>query len=352
MTYKSYFRSDIDAMTGYAPGEQPKVLNLTKLNTNENPYPPSPRVFSILREFDATTLRLYPEPLADSLRDVIAELNGAKRENIIAGNGSDDILTMTIRCFCNQKLAMACIDPTYSLYSVLADLQGTSCIKIGLNDDFSLPENLLTQAAAANLLMLARPNAPTSNTFPMSAIENLCANFKGIVFIDEAYADFAEDSCMALALRFPNVIVSRTMSKSYALAGARLGYAVASKQIIDGMMKMKDSYNVNMLTQKIAIEAFRDQNYLRQTVEKIKQTRTRFAGELTAMGFKIIPSSANFLFVSPPDGNGRLYFEALRSNNIIVRYFPDAKTEKYVRISIGTDADMDRVLAVTRQIYA
>ncbi len=351
MDYQSYFRPEIDTMSGYAPGEQPKVLNLVKLNTNENPYPPSPRVRELLGNFDVARLRLYPEPTADSLRDVIADLNGVTRGNVIAGNGSDDILTMVVRCFSDATRKLACIDPTYSLYPVLAGLQNAECVRIELADDFSLPSDILEQAAGANLLMFARPNAPTGNLFPKGEVENICAGFRGIVFIDEAYVDFAEDNCLDLAMRYPNVIVSRTMSKSYALAGARLGYAIACPQIIDGMMKMKDSYNVNMLTQKIAIEAFLDRDYLRQTVGRIIATRGRVAGELTALGFSIIPSSTNFLFVSPPDGNGRLYFEALREHNIIVRYFPGEKTGKYARISIGTDAEMDQVMEVTRKLY-
>ncbi len=351
MDYKSYFRPTVDAMGGYTPGEQPKVLDLIKLNTNENPYPPSPRVEEVLRDFDTAKLRLYPEPTADSLRDVIASVNGVQRENVIVGNGSDDILTIIVRCFCDAKRKMACIDPTYSLYPVLGELQGAECVRIELDDDFSLPDDILEQAAVANLLMFARPNAPTGNLFPRERVEEICAHFRGIVFIDEAYVDFSENNCLDLAMRYPNVIVSRTMSKSYALAGVRLGYAVANAKIIDGMMKMKDSYNVNMLTQRIAIEAFKDGEYLRRMVDKIISTRNRIAAALKELGFTMVPSSTNFLFVSPPDGNGRLYFEELRKHNIIVRYFPGKKTGDYARISIGTDAEMDRVMEVTRSIY-
>ena len=347
----SYFRPEIDAMNGYAPGEQPKVCNLIKLNTNENPYPPSPHVVEFLQRFAAENLRLYPEPLADSLRDTIAEVNGVRRENVITGNGSDDILTIVVRCFCDAQRPMACINPTYSLYPVLAELQGATCRRIELTDDFALPENLLAQAAGANLLMMARPNAPTGNLFPKAEVEKICAEFRGMVFIDEAYVDFSPNNCLDLALRYPNVIVSRTMSKSYAMAGARLGYAISNPATIDGMMKMKDSYNVNMLTQKIAMEAFRDREYLQATVKRIIATRERIAGELRQTGFTIIPSSTNFLFASPPDGDGHRYFEELRKNSIIVRYFPGEKTGRYVRISIGTDADMDRVMEITRRIY-
>jgi len=352
MVYQSYFRPEIDAMAGYTPGEQPKqVSDLIKLNTNENPYPPAPGVSALLRNLDVERLRLYPEPLADTLRDIIADLNGVQRDNIIAGNGSDDILTIVTRCFCDSKRTMACIEPTYSLYPVLAGLQGAECRRIDLNADFSLPEDLVEQARGANILMIARPNAPTGNSFPKALMEKVCREFHGIVFIDEAYADFADDNCVDLAMRYDNVIVSRTMSKSYALAGARLGYAIAAAPIIAGMMKMKDSYNVNMLTQKVAAEAFLDRAYLAETVKKIRATRERTFAALTALGFDIVPSAANFLFAAPPDGNGALYFDALRKHNIIVRFFPGPKTARYVRISIGTDAAMDRVLEVARELY-
>ncbi|MDD3119371.1 MAG: histidinol-phosphate transaminase [Victivallales bacterium] len=347
----SYFRPAIAAMSGYTPGEQPKVSNLIKLNTNENPYPPSPQVDEVLRQFAAGKLRLYPEPMADTLRDVIAALNGVSRENIIAGNGSDDILTIAVRSFCDAERPLACPDPTYSLYPALAEIQGAPCRRIALNDDFSLPEDLAAQAAGANLLLLARPNAPTGNLFPKEEIVRLCAAFDGMVLIDEAYVDFAADNCLDLAMNCPNVIVSRTMSKSYALAGARVGYAVSQSETIAGMMKVKDSYNLNMLTQRIAAAAFQDRAYLRQTVNRILATRARVAAELSRIGFAIIPSSTNFLFASPPDGDGGRYFELLRQNHIIVRYFPGARTGRYVRISIGSDADMDRVMAVTHQIY-
>ncbi|MBN2640203.1 MAG: histidinol-phosphate transaminase [Victivallales bacterium] len=350
--YKSYFRADIDAIAGYTPGEQPKVNKLIKLNTNENPYPPSPRISDMLKNFDASLLRLYPQPMCDSLRDVIAGLHGVERNNIIVGNGSDDILTIAVRCFSDAGKKTACVDPTYSLYEVLTGIQGGQCVKIPLNEDFSLPENLLELLDGVNLLLLPRPNAPTGNSFDKSRIDDLCANFDGIVLIDGAYADFAKDSCMELAMKYPNVIVSRTLSKSYSLAGVRLGYAVAHRNIIEGMMKVKDSYNVNMLTQKIAIEALLDRDYLEKTVAKIKLTRARLSRELAATGFKVMPSEANFVLASPPDGNAGLYFEALRKHNIIVRYFPGDRTGAFVRITVGTDDEIDQLLEVTRGLYA
>ena len=212
---KSYFRPEIDAMTGYVPGEQPKLQNLIKLNTNENPYPPSPKAAEFLRNFDYSKLRRYPNPMADDLRDAIAQRNGMSRENIVVGNGSDDVLTMIFRCFTDKERPMAMLYPSYSLYAELAAMQNAQVIKIALDPDtFELPENLLEQAAPANLLMLTRPNAPTGNTFDYDTVSNICRNFDGIVVIDEAYADFAPDNCMGLTKELDNVIVMRTFSKS------------------------------------------------------------------------------------------------------------------------------------------
>jgi len=343
----SYFRKEIDDMSGYVPGEQPKGMTFIKLNTNENPYPPSPEVEKVLRNFDPSRLRLYPDPLCDELRDTAASLYGVGRENIIAGNGSDDILTIAIRSFTSEKKALACLSPSYSLYKVLARIQSAPCKEIKLNSDFSLPDDLLEQSKGAGLFIFARPNAPTGNAFPMKEIERFCAGFDGAVMIDEAYADFADDNCMQLVGKYPNVIIGRTLSKSYSLAGARLGLAVASPAIIDGMMKVKDSYNVNMLTQKLAAVAMRDQAYFKEVTSKIKNTRARLSGELKKFGFTVTNSETNFLFVSPPGGNGEGYYKFLRENLILVRYFSGPVTGPYVRITIGTDEETDKLLEVT-----
>ena len=343
----SYFRKEIDGMSGYVPGEQPKGMTFIKLNTNENPYPPSPEVEKLLKNFDFSRLRLYPDPICDELRETAAALYGVGTENIIAGNGSDDILTIAIRSFTSDKKPLACLTPSYSLYKVLARIQGAPCREIKLESDFSLPGDLLEQASGAGLFIFARPNAPTGNSFPMESIEKFCAGFNGAVMIDEAYADFADDNCMGLVGKYPNVIICRTFSKSYSLAGARLGLAVASPEIIDGMMKVKDSYNVNMLTQKIAAAAMRDQAYFKEVTGKIRNTRRRLADELKKSRFTVMESQTNFLFVSPPDKDGERYYKFLRENLILVRYFPGGATGPYVRITVGTDEETDKLLDAT-----
>jgi len=352
--YKSYFRSVVDAMAGYAPGEQPKMLDLVKLNTNENPFPPSPAVLGALETFDAAMLRRYPDPMADALCSAIAEVNNVNRNMVVAGNGSDDILTMTFRAFTSPDKAVAVLEPTYSLYPVLAAMQEAPVIRIPLleNQNFAMPEDILSQAKNANILIITRPNAPTGNTFPKEDIRRIADEFDGIVFIDEAYADFADDNCMDLVHEFNNVIVSRTSSKSLALAGLRFGYAVAHPTIIEGLNKLKDSYNMDMITQKLAEAAVRDQEYLATTVAKVKKLRAELADDLKKLNFKLIPSQANFIFAAPPDNDGARAFKFLRDHAVIVRYFPGNITGKYLRITVGTAAQNKRLIDVLKELYS
>jgi len=349
---KSHFRTAIDALAGYTPGEQPKLMNLVKLNTNENPYPPSPRIAEALASFDLGMLRRYPDPTADALRDEISARHGVARDNVICGNGSDDLLTMIFRAFTSPVLPVAVLDPTYSLYPVLAAMQEAPVIRMPLDPGtFELTGLLSEMAKGANLVILTRPNAPTGNSIAKEAVEEFCRDFDGVVAIDEAYADFACDDCMDLAARFDNVLVLRTFSKSYSFAGVRLGYAVGHRVLIDGLMKLKDSYNVDMLTQVIGRAAFADRKTLEEHVALIRASRRRLADELGKLGFRIIPSQSNFLFASPPDGDGARAFAALREAAVIVRYFPGKVTGKYLRITIGTDAELDRLLEVLRGLY-
>ncbi len=349
--YRSFFRPEIDAMEGYKPGEQPKVLDLLKLNTNENPYPPSPGVMETFAALDPARLNLYPDPNADEVRDELAAVYGLKRENLICGNGSDDLLNIAIRCFCDTKRPVACLEPTYSLYPTLAKLQGAECRFIRLTENFQLPDDLPEQAEKANLLILTRPNAPTGNSFPKAIIEEIVRNFDGMVLIDEAYADFASDNCLDFVTKHSNVIVARTFSKSRSLAGIRFGFAAAHPDVIAGMMKMKDSYNISYLTQKLAIASLRDPAYFAECINKIRLAREMLFIGLMDLGFRIIPSETNFLFASPPDGDAAACFAALRARNVLVRYFPGELTGKWLRISIGTTVQMVRLWSILSELY-
>ena len=352
LPYKSYFRPEIDAMQGYVPGEQPKMQKLIKLNTNENPYPPSEKVLQALKDLDMKCLRLYPDPLADELCEMIAARWEIERNMVIAANGSDDLLTMVFRAFTSDKLGVSILDPTYSLYKILAQMQHAAVTKIQLvGDEFAMPSDILEQAKNSNLLIITRPNAPTGNSFAKTAMCEICEKFDGVVLIDEAYADFADDNCIDLVKKYSNVIVSRTFSKSYSLAGMRLGYAVGDARLIDGLYKLKDSYNVDLVAQTAARAAFGDEENLRKNCEAIKKTRNETCKALQDMGFSIVPSQTNFLFAAPPDGDGEGYFKALRDEAIIVRYFPGERTGKYVRITIGLPEEMEKVLKATKKRY-
>ena len=352
MPEKSYFRPEIDAMAGYVPGEQPKIANLIKLNTNENPYPPSPSVKEALAGLDYDMLRRYPDPTALKLRTAIAGLYHLDVENIIVGNGSDDILTMIFRAFTDNSRSMAMFDPSYSLYQELAAMQGASVVKVKLvGRDFALPQDILRQIAGCNLLMLTRPNAPTGTLVPLDEVREICRKFDGIVVIDEAYGDFAPDNCMMLVREFSNVIVMRTFSKSYSLAGIRLGYAAAGKEVISGLMKLKDSYNIDRLAQLVGEAAFQDQKSLAENCRKVCEDRAKLKSALETIGFEIPESAANFLFAMPPDGDGEKAFRYLRENAVVVRYFPGPVTGRYIRITIGTPEENSKLFALLEKLY-
>jgi len=354
----TYFRKNIEEMQGYTPGEQPKTTHASslqpiKLNTNENPYPPSPEVEKTLKSIDYEKLRLYPNPTADKVRNTIADIYGVKCDNIVVGNGSDDILTVAIRSFVGENQSIACFEPTYSLYPVLAKIQNATTLKIELDENlgFAFPMELTDNTSdlfkslnKVKLFFITRPNAPTGTVFDITSIDKFCAIFKGIVFIDEAYADFSEDNCLELQKKYSNVIIGRTLSKSYCLAGIRLGWAIADKQVINGMMKVKDSYNINYITQELSVAALLDQNHLNKTVSRIKQSKERLVNNLINLNFSVIPSESNFIFASPPDKKGSQLFEFLRERNIIVRYFPGKITSKYIRITIGKDKNIDKLI--------
>ncbi len=341
-----YIRPSVQKLTAYTPGEQPQGAGLVKLNTNENPYPPSPAVMRALRDFSAETLRLYPDPVCSALRERIGELTGVAPEQVFVGNGSDEVLRLAIRAFTTPGGAVAAFDPTYSLYPVLAAAEEVACRSVRLPDDFSWTEP--PADLDASLFLLANPNAPTGVFYPVDVIRALCERFAGVVLVDEAYVDFSGGrDCLALARELPNVLVSRTVSKSFSLAGLRIGYAVGPVELIGALYKLKDSYNVDRLAQAVALAALGDLPWMQDNTRRIVATRERVAAELDKRGFRVVPSAANFLFVEPPAGTEASdLFAALRSKGILVRYFPGERTGTCLRITIGTDAEMDAFLAV------
>jgi histidinol-phosphate aminotransferase len=349
----SFFRRNVEAMEGYVPGEQPRDADsVVKLNTNENPYPPSRAVGEALSSFDASMLRLYPDPMCRAFREAAAEAHGVSPENIIVGNGSDDILTIATRSFVPEGGLIAKVSPSYTLYRTLAEIQGAACLDIPLEEDFSLPFDAAESAEGASLFFLPRPNAPTGTAFAKDAVRGLCERFDGVVLIDEAYAAFADDDCLDLPFEYPNAIVSRTLSKSHSLAGARLGYAIATEEMVAGMMKVKDSYNVNALTQALATAAIKDGAWLEENVRKIRGNRAALCAALRGMGFDVVESAANFVLASPPDDGAKALYERLKSDGVFVRWFDEDRVRRYVRITVGTEKEIESLLSALRRVHA
>ena len=347
----SYLRPNIERMHAYVPGEQPKVAGLVKLNTNENPYPPSPKVAAALRKAigDGAVLRLYPDPVAAALREKIAELYGFKPEQVLVANGSDEVLTLALRAFVGEDQRVAYAMPSYSLYPVLADIQGAKKLELEMNSDFTLPERLCREHAS--LKIVTSPNAPSGVAVPTKTLDRLCATAQGVVLIDEAYVDFADDNALRLVKKHRNALVARTLSKSYSLAGMRVGFAIGHKALIEGLMKVKDSYNVNRLSQAAALAALGDRAHFEVNVRRVKATRERLRDALRTLGFNVPPSATNFVFAKPPAKmTAKKFYEALRRRNLLVRWWSDPRVSDRVRISIGTDGETDKLLAATHGI--
>ncbi len=347
----SYLRPNIEQMHAYVPGEQPKAAGLIKLNTNENPYPPSSKVAAALRKAigDGAVLRLYPDPVAAALREKIAELYGFKPEQVLVANGSDEVLTLALRAFVGEGQRVAYAMPSYSLYPVLADIQGAKRLELEMNADFTLPERLCREHAP--LKIVTSPNAPSGVAVPTKTLDRLCTASQGVVLIDEAYVDFADDNALRLVKKHRNALVARTLSKSYSLAGMRVGFAVGHKALIEGLMKVKDSYNVNRLSQAAALAALGDRAHFEANVRRVKATRERLRVALRTLGFDVPPSATNFVFAKPPAKmTAKTFYEALRRRNILVRWWSDPRVSDRVRISIGTDGETDKLLAATHGI--
>ena len=347
----AYFRKNIAALAGYVPGEQPRDEKVIKLNTNENPYPASPRVFAALRKAINRSLRLYPDPLADSLRAVAANVYGVKLENILAGNGSDEILSIIMRSFIGPQDRVAFPVPTYSLYDTLIAIQQGQPSPVNYPPDFSLPETLAAQNAAVTFL--CNPNSPSGTLVALPDIERLARAVSGILVVDEAYVDFAESegaSTLPLINRLRNVIVLRTFSKSFSLAGMRVGLAFASEEIISGMMKVKDSYNLNRLSLVAAAAALRDMPWMTRNVRRIRRSRRELTAGLRKRGFYVYPSHANFVMAQKKKQNLKRLYEGLKSHHIFVRYFDVPGLQDSLRITVGTPKENRALLKELKAI--
>ena len=341
-------RRSVEAMTGYVPGEQPRGDEVVKLNTNENPYLPSPEVLDILREIDVAELGRYPDPVSLELRKVIAELHDCSVEQVFVGNGSDEVLALALRAFVERDAKVGFLEPSYSLYPVLATIENIQQERVPLNERFGWE---ISDQLEASLFFLTNPNAPTSVTAKREDIERFAELFEGVLLVDEAYADFAEWHCMDLALKRDNVLVSRSLSKSYSLAGIRCGYCVGDAALIEALFKIKDSYNVNYITQEVARVAVLDQATMQANVEAVKETRRLVAEKLFVFGFEVFDSQTNFLWVKPLGVTAKQLFEGLKQRDIYVRYFGESEqTKDYIRVSIGTAPQMFTFLDAVEEI--
>ena len=340
-----YFRPNITALAGYVPGEQPEDGGVIKLNTNENPYPPSPKVRAALRKAIDASLRLYPESRSDTLRTIAGSIYGVKPANIVAGNGSDELLSMLLRCFVGPHDRVAFPVPTYSLYDTLVAIQDGVPAPVDFPPDFSLPSALAEQSAA--LTFLCNPNAPSGTLVSLQQIEKLARSLPGVLVIDEAYVDFAGSegvSSIPLIQRLPNLVVLRTFSKSFSLAGMRIGLAFASEPIISGMMKVKDSYNVNRLSLIAATAALQDLPWMTRNARRIQRTRKRLTTGLVRVGYDVYPSHANFVLARKSGRNQKGVYDELKRRKILVRYFDIAGLQDCLRITVGTNSEVQTLL--------
>ncbi len=336
----------IAAMAGYVPGEQPADGAIVKLNTNENPYPPSPAVRAAI-EAACENLELYPDPSAREVRACAAELYGVDADGVLVGNGSDELLSILVRSIVAPGAAVAYPSPTYSLYDTLVEIRGARAQRVAWGPDHALPVEL--EAAPARLIFICNPNAPSGTIVSTDRIEAFARKREdAVVVVDEAYVDFADQNALSLVGRLPNVVVLRTLSKSYSLAGLRVGLALTSPGLAAQLHKVRDSYNVSRIAQAGALAALRDQPTMRAHVEQVRRTRARLRDELETLGFEVAPSHTNFVLARRPEENLAGLATALRERRVLVRYFtalPDA-----LRVTVGTDAAIDAFLDALRDI--
>jgi len=336
------FREAIEKMAAYKPGEQPRAgERLIKLNTNENPYPPSPKVRRAVVRVAADSLRLYPAPRADDFVGSASRLYGVRKDMILAGNGSDELLAMIFRATLGPGDTVAYAVPTYSLYDTLASIQEARVLRFPVGTDFSIPLDQLAKARAL-LTVVCSPNSPSGILTPTAKLAKLARALYGrLLVIDEAYADFASENAIGLLRRLPNVIILRTLSKSFSLAGMRLGLCFARPAVIEELLKVKDSYNLSRIALAAGAEALNDAVWMRRNVERVKRTREASIARLRKMGFEVPDSAANFVLARMAGHDLAPLVQAIRKRGILVRYFPTPMLRDAIRISIGTPSEMN-----------
>ncbi len=333
-------------MQAYVPGEQPQGGKFIKLNTNENPYPPSPKVLQAIREAADRPLERYPDPLGTAFRIRAAEVLGVEPDWILCGNGSDDILTIVTRAFVGEGDKLRLPYPSYILYRTLAQLQGAAWDEVHFQSDFTLDDAFTKNTDRLKLVFLPNPNSPSGTVLTSARIAEIADRLPCPILVDEAYADFAEQNCLDLIKQNPRVMVSRTLSKSYALAGLRFGFLVAHPEMIATLRKVKDSYNCDAISLAAATAAIDDQPWLAENRLRIVQTRTRMIASLRQLGFEVSDSQANFAWATLPGQSTKMLYESLKQDKVLVRYMNYPGWGDGLRISVGTDEQIDACLAM------
>lgn len=354
----SYERASIHRMHGYVPGKQPASADTIKLNTNENPYPPAPEVLRALMEVPADVLRRYPEPLADAFRALAAEVHAVSRDHIMAVNGGDELLRLAVTTFVEPGSPIGVLDPSYSLYPVLAAIHGSPLVEVPALEDFGVPSDFAARlnAERVNLTFLVNPHAPSGKLLSYSQIASIAAELQGVLLVDEAYVDFVDpelghDLVPLLAER-DNVVLLRTLSKGYSLAGLRFGYAIGSPALIAPMLeKTRDSYNVDVIAQRMAAAALTARAYSKQTWESVRAERARVRDALAGLGFRVEPSQSNFLLAHAPAGAVAKDLQVrLEAAGVLVRHFSLPRLDGALRITIGTPTQNERLLALLGEL--
>ncbi|MDF2522824.1 MAG: histidinol-phosphate transaminase [Clostridiales bacterium] len=349
-----YWSETVKKLVPYVPGEQPRDRKYIKINTNENPYPPSPRVIEAIKRVADERLKLYPDPTCDGLKDELAKYYGVEKDQVFVGNGSDEILAFSFQAFFNPGNPILFPEVTYSFYPVYAQLFDISYRALPMNSDLSIPAAMFLQKNGG--VIFPNPNAPTGMYLKQTEIKRILGgNMEKVVVIDEAYIDFGGESAVNLISEYPNLLVVKTMSKSRALAGLRVGYAFGNKELIEGLERIKNSFNsytLDTLAIAGALEAIRDVEYFEETRAKIIRTRQHVTQELRELGFTVAESMANFVFASHDNYPAQSLFEQLKGMGILVRYFKKPNIDNYLRISIGTDEEMDIFLKSVKKIIS
>lgn len=347
-----YWSDLVHELTPYVPGEQPKLDNLIKLNTNESPYGPSPQALAAISESAADTLRLYPDPEARELRQAIADYYGIQPEQVFVGNGSDEVLAHTFQALLKHDAPLLFPDVTYSFYPVYCQLYGIDYRQVPLTEDFAV--QVADYARPNGGIILPNPNAPTGRLLELAEIEELLRlNSGSVVVVDEAYIDFGGASAVALIDRYPNLLVIQTLSKSRALAGLRVGFAIGDAALIQGLIRVKDSFNSYPLGRPAlagAVASLQDREHFQSSCARIMASRERMTAELQALGFEVVPSAANFVLARHPQQAAEQLQAQLRADGIVVRHFRQQRVQQYLRITVGTDTEIDRLLESLRNI--